>query len=78
MTNCAKDSVDPRQHKGVYSIPCSCGKEYTGEICRSLKIHLEEHVDDISRNRADNSSLVEHSHINSHHIYIEDAKMISK
>ena len=26
-----KDPIDPSAYKGVYSIPCSCGKEYIGE-----------------------------------------------
>ena len=27
----------------MYSIPCSCGKVYKGEICHPLKVRLEEH-----------------------------------
>jgi hypothetical protein len=32
----AKDTIDPRKQKGVYSIPCSCGKQYIGETGRSF------------------------------------------
>ena len=27
----AKDSIDPKLRKGIYSIPCSCGEVYIGE-----------------------------------------------
>ena len=31
-----KDLIDPRDGKGVYIIPCSCGTPYIGETGRSI------------------------------------------
>ena len=68
MVDSAKDPIDPRLHKGVYIIPCSCGKEYIGETGRSLNVRLKEHVVDLSHNRTDKSALVEHAFSSSHYI----------
>ena len=39
-----KSPRDPYKHKGVvYSIPCECGKEYVGEIGRTLSQQMTEH-----------------------------------
>ena len=74
----AKDQVDPRNHKGVYIIPCSCGKVYIGETETSINIRLKEHALDITRDRSNKSSLVEHSHNSSHHVCIENAKLLTR
>ena len=44
----AKDQVDPKKNKSVYSIPCGCGKVYIGEINCSVIIRLKEHKTDIT------------------------------
>lgn len=31
-----KDLIDPKHHKGVYLVPCSCGKTYIGETSQSI------------------------------------------
>ena len=36
MLDHAKDSINPSLHRGVYSIPCTCGKQYIGETGRSF------------------------------------------
>ena len=36
MLDHAKDSINPNLHRGVYSIPCTCGKQYIGETGRSF------------------------------------------
>ena len=36
-----KDLVDSKLKKGVYSIPCACGKLYIGETERSIKVWLK-------------------------------------
>jgi hypothetical protein len=64
-------------HKGVYSIPCSCGKVYIGETGRSMKIRLKEHNVDIKWNRTHKSSLAEHSLKTSHLVCLENAKIIA-
>ena len=78
MVESTKDQVDLRNQKGVYIIPFSCGKVYIGETGRSINIHLKEHVLDITRDRANKSSLTKHSHNSSHHICIENDKLLTK
>ncbi len=48
----AKDPLDPKKGKGVYSIPCDCGKVYIGETGRSVYIRLKEHTADIIHGRS--------------------------
>jgi hypothetical protein len=73
-----KDHVDPIEHKGVYMISCSCGKQYIGEIGHSFRIRIQEHVIDIKHNRTRPSTLAEHSDKTKHHICIEEAKILAK
>ena len=67
-----------RNQKGMYIIPCSCGKVYIGETGRSINICLEEHALDITRDRASKSALAEHSHNSSHHVCIENVKILTR
>ena len=76
MLDHAKDQTDPRKNKGVYSIPCDCGKVYIGETGRSIQTRLKEHNADITHNRAKQSALAEHSVASKHHISLENAKVI--
>lgn len=78
MLESAKNLLDPKNHKGVYSIPCSCGKVYIGETRRSFGIRLKEHINDITRNRSEKSGLAEHACFSSHYIYMEQAKLVHK
>jgi len=71
MLDFAKDLIDPKNHKGVYSIPCSCGKVYIGETWISFGIRLKEHISDITRNRSEKSVLIEHACSSSHYICME-------
>jgi hypothetical protein len=73
-----KDSVDPIEHKGVYMIPCSCGKQYIGETGRSFRIRIQEHAADIKHNRTRPSALAEHSDKTKHHICIEETKILAR
>jgi hypothetical protein len=70
-----KDSIDPVNRKGVYMIPCLCGKSYVGEIGRSVKIRIKYHVVDIRHNCVHSPVLVEHSDKTKNHICIEKAKI---
>jgi len=78
MLSSAKDLIDPKNLKGVYSVPCSCGKIYIGETGRSFGIRLREHINDISKNRSEKSGLAEHACSSSHYICIEQARLIHK
>ena len=78
MMRSVKDNIDQQQLKGVYTIDCSCGKSYIGEIGRSLKIRLKEHVVDIKNGRSRTSALAKHSSKTKHHVCLEDAKVIAR
>ncbi len=78
MIDSGKDRIDPKQQKGVYSIPCSRGNEYIGEAGRSVGIRFKEHITDIARNRTWKSSLSEHAFSSSYYICMENAKIVHK
>lgn len=42
-----KDPIDPKDMKGVYLIPCSCGTPYIGETGRSINQRISEHAVDL-------------------------------
>ena len=72
-----KDSIDPALKKGVYMIPCECGKAYIGETTRSIRTKVKEHYADIWLDRTQKSALVWHSHGTKHPIKIEDMKVLA-
>ena len=72
-----KDPTDPSLKKGVYMIPCECGKAYIGETGRSIKTRVKEHYADIRLNRTQKSALAQHSHGTKHPIRIEDMKVLA-
>ena len=73
----AKDLVDPKNHKGVYKIPCSCGEAYIGEAGRSIETRLKEDSVDLWYDRIKSSAIVEHSHNTKHHICLEKFKVLA-
>ena len=73
-----KDQVNPMDFKGVYVISCSCGTSYIGEMVRSIKKGIKEHVADIKHRRTKSSALAEHAVKTKHRICIEEAKGIAK
>ena len=70
MLDYAKDTIDLKHQKCVYTIPYLCGKHYIDEIGRSLQVRLIEFCVDIKYNRVKISSLVEHSQDIDHLIFI--------
>lgn len=70
--------IDPKCHKGVYMVPCSCRKTYIGETGRSIHTRIQEHVVNIKPNRSKTSALAEHSSKSNHRICIENSKVVSK
>jgi len=78
MLYSAKDQMDPGLHKGVYAIPCSYGKVYIGETGRSTKVKFKEHGAYLKLNRFQKSILAEHSCTTSHHVFLEDARVVAK
>lgn len=73
-----KDPIDPKDMKGVYLIPCSCGTPYIRETGRSIHQRINEHVADLRHGRTNPSALVEHAEKTKHYFCIEEAKVITK
>lgn len=61
--------------KWVYSIPCSCGIPYIGEIGRSINLIIQEHATDSKQKHSHPSAIVEHAEKTKHHLCIEDSKV---
>ena len=72
-----KDLVDSNLKKGVYSIPCSCGRLYIGETICSMKVRLKEHCSEIMHNKTKSLAVVENYIKNNHYICVEHAKVIA-
>eukprot|EP00253_Pinus_taeda_P030797 PITA_30797 len=73
-----KDPIDPKDMKGVYVIPCSCGTPYIGETGCSINQRICEHSADLRHGRTKSSALAEHAGKTMHHVCIEDAQVIAK
>ena len=73
-----KDPVDPRDMKGVYSITCSYGIPYIGEIDHSIKLRIQEHVTDIRQKRSCTSTISKHAEKTMHHVCIEDSQVTTR
>jgi predicted GIY-YIG superfamily endonuclease len=55
-----KDSIPPGLREGVHQVPCSCGKYYIGETCRSLNVRLREHQRAATKKQYKASAIAEH------------------
>jgi len=73
-----KDPIDPKCHKWVYLVPCSCGKTYIGENGWSILTRIQEHAADIKHNCSKTSALAEHPSKTNHHICIENSCVVAK
>ena len=73
-----KDTIDPKDMKGVYLIPCSCGTPYIGETGHSINQRISEHTTDLKHRRVKSSALAEHAEKTNHHVCIEEASVIVK
>ena len=73
-----KDWVNPKDMKGIYSIPCSCGIPYIGETSHSINKKNQEHVADTKHNCSLSSAIVEHVEKTKHHVCIENSKAIAR
>ena len=74
----AKDTIDPKDMKGVYMIPYSCGSPYIGVTRRSINQRISEHAADLKHRRTKSSALAEHAEKTNHHVCIEDVRVIAK
>ena len=83
--NLGKDKTPITRQRGVYQIPCDCGKYYVGRTHRNLEKRLEQHKHDISKainsniaNVSFDSALTRHVFENSSHkILFEESAIIS-
>jgi hypothetical protein len=73
-----KDPVNPKDMKGVYLIPCSCGTPYIGETGRSIHQRICEHAADLRHGRSKSSALAEHVEKTKHQVCIEETKVVAK
>ena len=73
-----KDPVDPKNTKGVYVIPCSCGTLYIGEVGCSINQRIHQHAADIKHGKTCSSALAKHANKSKHHICIEEAQVVAK
>jgi len=73
-----KDPIDPKDMKGVYMIPCSCGTPYIGDTGRSINQRISEHAADLKHRRAKSSALAKHAEKTNHHVCTEEASVIAK
>ena len=73
-----KDPIDPKDMKGVYLIPCSCGTPYIGKIGRSIHQRICEHAAHLRHGRSKSSTLAEHVEKTKHQVCIEETKVVAK
>ena len=76
MLDHAKDKIYPKINKGVYLIPCDCGKVYIRETGFFAHTRIKEHSSNIIHERTKKSTLVEHSTSSKHYIYMEKTRVI--
>jgi predicted GIY-YIG superfamily endonuclease len=60
----------------VYSIPCQCGKSYTGETGRPWAVRLQEHRQNVEEGHLERSRLAQHSFEKNHCIVWKEAKIL--
>lgn len=72
------DPIDPKDLKGVHSIPYSCVILYIGETGHSINKIIQEHATDIRHNCSRLSALHEHAEKSKHIVYIEDSRIIAR
>jgi hypothetical protein len=63
---------------GVYSIPCECGKVYTGQTGCSIETGVKEHHQRIRLYHPEKSAVAEHSINLGHRIQLQNASILAK
>ena len=49
LLNSGKDKTPVTRQRGVYQIPCDCGKFYVGRTQQNFEKRLQQHKDDITK-----------------------------
>ena len=83
--NSGKDKTPVTRQRGVYQIPCDCGKYYVGRTHQNLEKRIQQHKDDIVKALNSNISTVSSdsalgSHIfenPNHNILFDESALIS-
>ena len=73
-----RDLVNPKDMKGVYSIPCSCGIPYIGEMGHSINLSIQVHATNIRHNHFFSLVIAEHVDKMKHHVYVEDSRVLAR
>ncbi|XP_050525411.1 uncharacterized protein LOC126896547 [Daktulosphaira vitifoliae] len=73
-----KDKLPEMQTPGVYEIPCSCGKSYTGQTGRAIATRIKEHEIDVEYQRTEKSAVAEHAKNRGHYIQFDKVKILNK
>lgn len=60
----------------VYTIPCQCGKSYTGETGRPWAVRLGEQRQNVEEGHLERSRLAQHSFEKNHCIVWKEAKIL--
>jgi hypothetical protein len=60
----------------VYSIPCECGRSYTGETSRPLAVWLREHRHNLEEGLLEKSKLAQHVYEENHRVFWDEARIL--
>jgi len=61
----------------IYSIPCECGRVYTGQSGQSIQLRIKAHNRHKRLTQTDKSAVAEHSITRDHSITLQDIKLLS-
>jgi predicted GIY-YIG superfamily endonuclease len=73
-TGPARDAQQTKQC--VYSIPCDCGRCYTGETRRPVKVRIKEHKYNLTQGLLEEPKLAQHAYEEGHRICWSEAKVL--
>ena len=62
----------------IYSIKCSCSREYIGETKRPLNVRINEHKQNTRQGLIDKSKIANHCWSENHNMIWEDARIIHR
>jgi hypothetical protein len=60
----------------IYSIPCECGRSYTGKTSRPLAVWLREHRQNLQQGLQEKSKLAQHAYEEGHRVGWDNARIL--